>query len=163
MNALLLALAVLGGLTESTRPREFRVEVAFCEGDPLGSVADGNVKRRVEATIVVQDGRPAYTQEGTHVAFKGADGKAQKVWVGTCIEVLPLALRDGKLWIETNVKRCDTNFGPGATGLPGFTEQNVRHTRTVKPGDTFRVRVAADSPESQTWVEVTATEVAKPK
>ncbi len=163
MNALLLALAVLGGLTESAKPREFRVEVAFCEGDPLGSVADGNAKRRVEAAVVVRDGRPAFTQEGTHVAFKGADGKAQKVWVGTRIEVIPVTLRDGKLWIEVNVGRCDTNFGPGAAGLPGFTEQTIRLTRVGKSGDTFRVRVAADSPESQTWVEVTATEVAKPK
>ena len=102
-------------------------------------------------------------ENGTHVAFKGADGKAQKVWVGTRIEVIPVTLRDGKLWIEVNVGRFDTNFGPGAAGLPGFTEQSIRHTRTAKPGDTFRVRVAADSPESQTWVEVTATEVAKPK
>ena len=163
MNALLLALAVLGGLTEPAKPREFRVEVAFCEGDPLGSVADGNVKRRVEAAVVVRDGRPAFTQEGTHVAFKGADGKAQKVWVGTRIEVIPVTQRDGKLWTDVNVGRCDTNFGPGAAGLPAFTEQTVRHTRVGKSGDTFRVRVAADSPESQTWVEVTATEVAKPK
>jgi hypothetical protein len=42
--------------------------------------------------------------------------------------------------------------------VPGFTEQSLRISKIVTAGEKIRFRIAADSPSSQTWAEVTVSQ-----
>lgn len=140
MNAILLALAVLSGPLGSVKPREFCTALALCAGDPLGSPADGNVELLATAEIIVPNERSATAVCGRPAPL-------------ATVEVTAIALRDGGLWVEV----IGTRGAPG----PVPAAPPVRVTRLATPGERFRVRLAADSPESQTWIEVTVIEVAK--
>jgi hypothetical protein len=41
---------------------------------------------------------------------------------------------------------------------PGVADQKLRFSRFVTPGEKIRFRLAADSPASQTWAELTVRE-----
>ena len=41
---------------------------------------------------------------------------------------------------------------------PGVADQKLRLTRVVTSGEKIRFRIAADSPGSQTWAELTVRE-----
>jgi hypothetical protein len=153
MNAALLALVAVGGLNGRVSPPALQIDVVVCQGDPLGSKADGTLKYLAEPKVVTQSGRPAYFRAGT----QSVGDKKPAEWHGTEIEVLPIVYANGKVWAEVNTRHVEARHGLSLPGAPAFVEQNLRFSRFVTPGEKLRFRIAADSPSSQTWAEVTVT------
>jgi hypothetical protein len=153
----------VGGSAEWLTARQYRVEVRLCQGDPLGSRAEGTVKHLAEPVLITTSGRGVNFWSGGQVPVRGPDGKVAYEPVGTRVEILPLGYPDGRVWVELNITHREVNVGLGiktATGevVPGFTEQATRTARFVTPGEPFRLRVSAESAADQTWIEVTVRE-----
>ncbi len=142
MNVLLPVAIIFGALNAPVRPPEFRAWLVLFEGDPLGCLADGNVKLLATAEITIPNEKSATAVFGRPVPV-------------ATVDVLALALRDGKLWIDVIGVRGAPGLIPGA--------KPARSTRVMMSGEGFRVRLAADSPESQTWVELIVVEVSRGK
>lgn len=160
MNALLVSLAVAGGVVECTTPRQLRIEVRVLRGDPLGSTADGAVKSLAEPTLSCFNGQTATFLVGGHGGAKGP--------FGIQLEFCPAVLKNGavRLGVTTafsTPRETAVAFGDEQRTVTAFDTQTRRHERLVKAGEPFRVRIAADSPEVQTWAEVTVREERRPK
>lgn len=137
MNLLLLVLGILNGLNTPTKVREFRAAVVLWQGDLLGHLAHGNVKLLAQAEVVVPNEKSGRVQCGR---------PAPRATVDVCVVTHP----GGRLWLDVT------------TALPG-AKREARSTAVVLPGERVRLRVAADSSESQTWLEVAVTEEVKVK
>src|SRR3954468_22728896 len=143
------------GLGASVEPVQYQIDVKLFTGDPLGSRAEGTVKHLAEPRIVTRSGERASFRSGGEVAVKHPAGTLVLEPIGTSVEVLPTARPDGTILMDLGTTFRTVNARPGATGVPGFTERSVRLNRLARPGETFKVRIAAESPTDQTWVEVT--------
>jgi hypothetical protein len=152
MSAILLTLALAGRLDAQPTPRQLRIDVAVYKGDPLGSKAEGNVKSLAEPSLVAFDG-----QSATFMA--GSEGNEMSKPYGVKLAFWPTRQTDGtiRLVMATTLSEPCGELGIQAGGkrVPGVTERTYRYDRVVKAGEKFRVRLAADSPASQTWAEVT--------
>ena len=79
-------------------------------------------------------------------------------------EVRPVSHPSGKVYVELTCTRRGVNYGFGLVtadgrAVPGFTENQSRAAVAVDPGKTVKVRLVADSPADQLWVELTVAEV----
>lgn len=151
----LVAPWVHGALKVEVPAKEFLIDVRVCQGDPLGSREAGTIRYLAEPKVVTRSGRPAFFMAGGHTPINGAGGKLVFEETGVRTEILPIAYSNGVVWAEVSTTLRAVSVGLGNAEMPGFTEQTRRESRVVSPGETFRIRVAADSPASQTWVEVT--------
>jgi hypothetical protein len=147
-----------GALKVEGPAKNFVIDVRVCQGDPLGSREAGTIRYLAEPRAVTRSGRPATFLAGGHTPIYGTGGKVVFEPTGVQAEVLPVAHPSGVTWAEVNTTLRAVNVGLGNGEMPGFAEQNRREARVVSLGETFRIRVAADSPASQTWVEVTIRE-----
>jgi hypothetical protein len=82
---------------------------------------------------------------------------------GVQLEVLPRVQPNGSILMDVNSTWAAEAPGLGIAGQPGFVEAGRRYTRVTEPGKMFKVRLAADGPESQVWAEITATVEPKAK
>jgi hypothetical protein len=155
MNVVLVMIAAAGGLTDQPGPRQVRFDVRVCQGDPLGSRAEGTVKYIAEPSVVSSSGRSAVFRTGGAVGVLDPDGRPGQEWVGAAVELLPICQPGGTIWVGVNATHRWENAVQGQPGRPTFTEQGCRQARFVTPGETFRFRISADSPKFQTWAEVT--------
>ena len=157
MNAVLFGLLVAAGaVNDRANPPLLQIDVLVCQGDPLGSRAEGTVKYLAEPRIVTQSGRSAMFRTGASVLDPAGDKKAAE-WVGTTVDFLPIAYPNGKVWVDVNATHREARHGLGLPGQPGYVEQTLRISRIVTSGEKIRFRIAADSPSSQTWAEVTVS------
>lgn len=161
MNVLLVLLAAAGGVMDRGEPRQLRIEVRVCKGDPLGSTADGTVKSLAEPALCCLNRRAASFLAGTA-------GKGQEKPCGIQLDFCPTILADGsiRLAMTTAVstpQEIVVKFGDGKRAVTAVNTHTTRHERVVKPGEPFRVRIAADSVEVQTWAEVTVREQPRSK
>jgi hypothetical protein len=155
MTAIAMCCGLLVACSTATTPKTLFVEVRVCKGDPLA--ARDAVRHLSDGTIVTLSGRPAFFRAGGEVPLVTDGKKVEYVFLGTEVEVLPLAQSFGTAWVEVNLRHVTQT--PGITTktrhVPGFSEQTWRHTRVVKLGETHKYRVAANDPNDQVWVEVT--------
>jgi hypothetical protein len=151
MNAVVLALAVASAVNDRA-PGLLQIDIVLCQGDPLGSRVEGTLKYLAEPRIVVEAGRPACFVTGWSPLDDELDPKRPR----TRIDLVATSDSKGKLRVEVKAAQGETR-----ARLPGqsrFVEQTPGLSRLVAPGEKFRFRIAADSPGSQTWAEVTVTE-----
>jgi pilus assembly protein CpaC len=157
MHAMLLGLLVAAGVVnDRVNPPQLQIDVLVCQGDPLGSRAEGTVKYLAEPRIVTQSGRSAMFRTGASVLDPAGDRRSAE-WVGTTVDFLPIAYPNGKVWVEVNATHREARHGLSLPGEPGYAEQTLRFSKFVTAGEKIRFRIAADSPSSQTWAEVTVT------
>ena len=164
MNAVLLALAISGGVEEVAKPRQFHVTVVIREGDPLGSRAEGNVKHLAEPVVVTQNGRPACFRAGSPAAApsstSGITGPGVQLGAtGVELDVMPVALANGTVRLELRGTRAKPTPARVGVGDSEIAQQSARAARIAEFNKPLRFRIAAESPESQTWAEITVTEV----
>ncbi len=160
MIAVVLALGLLPELptcegNSSDSPARYLLDVRVCRGDPLGSREEGTVRYLAEPQISTQAGRPAFFVTGkTHLDHLGINSPGSLILdSGVQLELLPVPGPFGLVHLEVG--------GMYRTPTPdGIAEQSRRVSRLLAPGHRLRVRLAADSPTEQTWVEVTVREVA---
>ena len=157
MNAVLLfgLLVAAGVVNDRVNPPVLQIDVVVCQGDPLGSRAEGTIKHLAESCVVTKSGRSAFFRAGT----QSVNDKKPAEWFGTEIEVVPVVYANGKVWADVNTRHVEACPGLGIQVgdqiRPGSTERSLRLSRVVSSGYKFRIRIAADSPSSQTWAEVT--------
>ncbi len=160
MNAVLLTLVIAGCVNDSLNPQQLQISVVICKGDPLGSRAEGTLKYLAEPLAVTQSGRPAHFRTGGAEAVLGGSSGVTGPGVqlnpaAVEVEVLPISGGFGRIWVEIGATHRETRPGLGLPGQPSVVEQSLRTKRSVTLGEKFRIRIAAASPESQTWAEVT--------
>ena len=163
MTALFVTLAALGGANEFLNPRQLRIEVCVLKGDPLGSRADGTVKCLAEPHLVCVNYNAASFKSGGNGTVEGADGMGGAKPFGIKLEFSPQIQPDGTIRLATGLEYSTRAPAPARLGneqaVAAFYTYSSRHDRVVRPGEKFRIRIAADSAESQTWAEVTVTPV----
>jgi hypothetical protein len=153
--SVMLALAAAGRLAERADPPLLQIDVVLCQGDPLGSRVEGTMKYLAEPRVVTQSGRLACFRSGGPEAILGGTSGITGPGVqlnpaAIDLEILPVACANGKVGMEVR--------GTHREARPGGADQKLRFSRFVTPGEKIRFRIAADSPSSQTWAEVTVTE-----
>ena len=153
MNVILAMLAILGGLNAVVQPRQYQIEVAVLSGDPLGSRAEGTIKSLAEPVIASLNGQQANFLLGSGLPANG-EKRAQ---VGIEAKLTVTAQPDG-------TARLDHKFALHQRDPNGRLRTDSREaSQAVKFGEKIRVRIASDSPGSQTWAEITVTEVSRGK
>ena len=157
MTAIALYCGLVLASSTATTPKDLTVEVRMCKGDPLGSRESGNVRYLVESSSATQLGKPVEVRAGGEVPY--LDGKKTEYrFVGTLIQVIPLPQPNGHLWTEVNLTHSNhTTISSGKKGVTttGFSEQTCRCTAVTKLGETLKVRISANDPNDQVWVDVT--------
>ncbi len=161
MMGILLAIglgAVSGGV-EAVPVKEYVIELAVYQGDPLGSRDEGTVRCVAEPILRTCSGCPAHMLVGGQSAFKGLDGKVTLVPHGLSLKLTPSAASADTVWLDAEISLGEVKPGLGITKgelvIPGFTEQTWRGGRVAKVGQRVRTRITAASATDQTWVEWT--------
>lgn len=142
MNVVLLALLAWFGIEDTLHPPQMRIEIAVYSGDPLGSVAKGTIKSLAEPNLTALNG-----QTGTFLI-----GTTLTVPTGVKLEFTTTARPDGTVRMERRFTLYQRNSTSGDVQSKGCEANEV-----VKLGEKVRVRITADAPDSQTWVEFTVT------
>ena len=109
---------------------------------------EGLSKFLSEPKLTTLSGRPAFLRAGGRQAVLsptvglGGAGAVLEPF-GTELEVLPIVLGNGKIYLELNPRITAVNNGNGITTssgfTPGFTEQSTRTSVTLEPGQTFAI------------------------
>ena len=101
-----------------------------------------------EPRVVTQTGRPAFLRVGGQQAVlgpaSGINGPGAILQpFGTEVEVLPIVMGNGKIYLEINPRFSAVSFGLGISTAfgttPGFTEQQTRASVTMESGQTFAI------------------------
>ena len=101
-----------------------------------------------EPKVITQSGRPAFLRSGGQQAVLGPNSglggiSVVQVQTGTNLEVLPIVLGNGDIYLEVNPQVVTVNNGLGlqttAGFTPGFNEQQTRSSVTLKSGQTFAI------------------------
>ena len=109
---------------------------------------EGLAKFISEPKVVTQSGRPALLriggQQATFGPSSGLGGQSVVLeQIGTQLEVLPLVLGTGKIYLEINPQIRSVNAGRGLTIngslTPGFSETSLRTSVTMEPGQTYAI------------------------
>lgn len=166
MTGVFLALATLCGADAALCTRQIRIDVCVLKGDPLGSRAEGTMKAVLEPSIVCFDRQEAFFQAGGGEVVKGPDGQDKAKPFGIKLTFSPELKPDGTIRAavtsEYSVPAAGAQPGNGQPAA-ALNTTTCRQERVVKPGEKFRVRLAADSADSQTWAEITVTPVPRGK
>jgi pilus assembly protein CpaC len=110
--------------------------------------SEGIAKFLSEPKVITQSGRPASFRAGGQQAVLGQAAGitgpgAQLEEVGTTLEVLPLVLGNGKIYLEVNPSFRSVNNGRGVTiggsFTPGFNEQSTRSSILLESGQTYAI------------------------
>ena len=110
--------------------------------------SDGLAKFLSEPKVITQSGRPAFLRSGGQQAVLGPNSglggiSVVQVQVGTNLEVLPIVLGNGDIYLEVNPQVVSVNNARGlqttAGFTPGFNEQQTRSSVTLKSGQTFAI------------------------
>lgn len=162
MNAfvMLLGLASTDVQPEPVAPQQYQIKVSVCDGDPLGSKAEGTVQVLAGPNLACLNGQSATFQCGGSHMPKTPDGRVYAVPFGLGLKFTTNAQKDGTIRLDCEVtysKKNDTlGIQVGNTLVPGITSEVSTFVRVVKPGEKIRVRVAAESVAKQLWVELSA-------
>jgi hypothetical protein len=127
-SILLVVLYGPTGADEPIKPQRFAVYISVLQGDPLGSVEEGDVRSLGGGHCVAITGQPFRE-------LKGRDA-------GCEFDGLVIAQRDGKVHFELAV-------GP----KPGSNFDTIRFRREVVPGQPFRQRLPMKKGTPPTWLE----------
>lgn len=109
---------------------------------------EGLAKFLSEPKVITQTGRPAFLRAGGQQAIlspsSGINGPGVVLEnVGTQLEVLPIVLGNGKIYLEVNPQFRSVNTGRGITTAfgftPGFNEQQTRSSVLMESGQTFAI------------------------
>jgi pilus assembly protein CpaC len=109
---------------------------------------EGLAKFLSEPKVITQTGRPAFLRAGGQQAVlspsSGINGPGVVLEnVGTQLEVLPIVLGNGKIYLEVNPQFRSVNTGRGITTAfgftPGFNEQQTRSSVLMESGQTFAI------------------------
>ncbi|MFL5340024.1 MAG: type II and III secretion system protein family protein [Gemmataceae bacterium] len=113
-----------------------------------------------EPKVVAMSGRPAHFLSGGQQAVLSANGSIGGPGVdfkdiGTELDVLPIVLGNGRIYLEVHPRFRLVDDGKGITTsfgfVPGFSEQSVQTAVEMEPGQTFviggliQTTVAADT------------------
>ena len=122
---------------------------------------EGVAKFLSEPKVVTQTGRPAILRAGGQQATlgpaAGINGPGVVLYdVGTTVEVLPIVLGTGKIYLEVAPLFRTVNAGRGVTTAfgftPGFNETSIRSSVLMESGQTYAIGGLIES-QSQTTAE----------
>jgi pilus assembly protein CpaC len=106
------------------------------------------VKFVSEPRVVTQTGRPAFLRVGGRQAIlgpaSGINGPGAELYpFGTEVEVLPIVMGNGRIYLEINPRISSVNQNLGIDtafgATPGFNEQQTRSSVTMESGQTFAI------------------------
>ena len=108
----------------------------------------GRAKILAEPKLVTPCGRPAHFRCGGQQAVLRVTGNEKSpsidfVDVGTDLEMLPIALNSGRIYLETHSRFRSVDPGKGVTTpfgfAPGFDEESIRTAVEMPDGATFAI------------------------
>ncbi|QDU18572.1 type II and III secretion system protein family protein [Urbifossiella limnaea] len=109
---------------------------------------EGMAKFLAEPRVVTQSGRPAKFQAGGQQAILGpASGingpGVQLEDIGTTLNVVPIVMGNGKIWLEVQPRTRTVNQGLGIQttfgATPGFNQNSVEVAVELESGQTFAI------------------------
>jgi pilus assembly protein CpaC len=109
---------------------------------------EGVAKFLSEPKVITQTGRPARLRAGGQQATLGATNGfggpgIERIEVGTTVEVLPIVLGTGKIYLEVRPEVRSVNFGRGITTgfgtTPGFNETTIQSCVLLESGQTYAI------------------------
>lgn len=135
-----------------TPAAQSNIQFGIVPGNFIGTLralkSENLAKFLTEPKVVTQTGRPAFLRVGGQQAILGpaagitGPGAVLQPF-GTEVEVLPIVLGNGKIYLEVNPRISTVNNALGiltAFGFtPGFTEQQTRASVTLESGQTFAI------------------------
>ncbi|HYH66220.1 MAG TPA: hypothetical protein VD866_16120 [Urbifossiella sp.] len=110
--------------------------------------AEGMAKFLAEPRVVTQSGRPAQFQAGGQQAVlgpaSGINGPGVILeQIGTTLDVVPIVMGNGKIWLEVNPRTRTVNQGLGIQttfgATPGFNQNSVSVAVELESGQTFAI------------------------
>lgn len=109
---------------------------------------EGVAKFLSEPKVITQSGRPAQLLAGGQQAILGQSSGingpgVQLEQVGTQVNVLPIVLGNGKIYLEVTPRFRSVNNGRGVTTAfgfsPGFNESSVQSSVLMESGQTYAI------------------------
>jgi hypothetical protein len=139
------AAAVTPAAEKVVAPVHYRIELQVRSGDPLGNSAQPHDRVLAAPRMVVAAGRPATVAVGD----QNADGE----FSGLKAEFVATPRDDGRIAVAVDFQLRD-GVADWKLGKAG-----VRTKLALTPGETRTVRLAAKSPDDQTWFELTVAPI----
>lgn len=153
---LLFALALLSasiGTSQAAEPAEetqYVIDVAFYEGDPLGSRDEGTLKLLAQPRLITLAGQDVQFLSGGQVLVGG-----EHVSFGLLMKFKCKPTDDGQIRLNATTELGE-RIDPKDETVVGIQSEKVVFSRTMKPGQTIKFRVGKPAkPEFQKWVEMT--------
>src|SRR5947209_11616566 len=117
------------------RTKQYEIELRVCQGDPLGSQAEGNVQILTRTAVMTLEGQTAQVQVGPGPLAPDGLGKD----VGSVsLQVVPVSEKDGTIRLELGCSLSERTE-PTNRGRP-VREVSAHAKRDVAPGELFRMR-----------------------
>jgi pilus assembly protein CpaC len=142
----------IGGVATPTISQSANLAFGIAPPQIFGAIqalrGEGLAKFLSEPKVITQSGRPAFIRAGGQQAVlgpaSGINGPGAILEnVGTQLEVLPIVMGNGKIYLEVNPQFRSVNNGRGLTTTfgftPGFNEQQTRSSVLLESGQTFAI------------------------
>lgn len=144
---------LIGTPTVSPANSQANIQFGITPASVFGALralrSEGLAKFLSEPKVVTQSGRPAFIRSGGQQAVlsqtAGGLGSISVALeqVGTNLEVLPIVLGNGKIYLQVSpsVRQVNNGFGiqTSAGFSPGFTEQATQASVMLESGQTFAI------------------------
>jgi pilus assembly protein CpaC len=143
----------IGGSVTSTVSPTANLQLGIAPAGFLAALRalrqEGLAKFLSEPKVVTQSGRPAFIRSGGQQAVLSATGgglgsiSVSLEQVGTQMEVIPIVMGSGKIYLEVfpqvRTRNDALGISTSAGFSPGFTEQSTRATVMLESGQTFAI------------------------
>ena len=150
---MLAASAVAAAPAAENAPLENQllVKLRVCQGDPLGSVAEGTLKVIAAPQVVTCEQRPFSLVVGGEVAVPEFHADKETVFVGLQVDGKPGLAIDGKVPLDLTL--ANTTADRGDKDEPRFKTDKVRTFMKLTLGETKRFRIRKEG-DRDTWLEI---------
>lgn len=127
--------------------RLIEVQMTVYQGDPLDAADEGRLKILAAPKLITRSGTDCGIQFGCQ--YRVGDFY---IPFGTTMMIHTDIQADGKIRVAVNSKH-QKNLDQSA-GNVNYLQSEVRDTRFVNDGQTYALRIDADSPSQQTWARI---------
>jgi hypothetical protein len=152
--AVAMALLLGGSGTSTADPKKalIQVDMMDCQGDPLGSRADGTIKVFAMPSVTTLNKRPASACDGA-TALSAWDGE-QELIEGVRIAFIPERLKNERIRLRLVLEQVQV-VEKMKDGVITQTTRAV-YSKTVEQGKVLKLRLGKTKEDKQRWVEITA-------
>jgi hypothetical protein len=150
MASLLAASASTAG-DNAVAPKQLQFNLRVYEGDPLGSIDAGTLKQHCDTRLVTLENRPATLVAGGELPVTHDGTSVEHIPFGRTAELRPGKVHDGKVHLD--IQLTNTTVAANTKEQTELRTESARTLRTVKFGETVKLRWPGASAGKQVWVE----------